>query len=113
MRIFIALLIVFCCYSSSLHAHKMKDGVAIQKENKKLSNFKKKQKNSLKIDIFFNQFDFLHHSSQNSLIFAVHFAKINEVLTLKLAKISFDFALNTKFNYKFIFQYLYPKHSFW
>jgi hypothetical protein len=91
----------------------MTDGTALQKENKKPSNFKKKEKNSLKIDIFFNQFDFLHHSNQNSLIFAVHFLKITEELIIKLAKINFDFALNTKFSYKFIFQYLYPKHSFW
>lgn len=91
----------------------MKEGSALQKENKKPSNFKKKEKNSLKIDIFFNQFDFLHHSTQNSLIFAVHFSNLSEKLIINLTNFNFDFALNTKFSYKFIFQYLYPKHSFW
>jgi len=113
MRVIIIFFIVFCCYSSVLYAHKMEAGTTIQKEDKKLLNFSKKKGNPLKIDLFSNQFDFLHHSHQNQLIFALHFLKFTENSTIKFSKGDFDYTINPKFNYNFIFQHLYPKHSFW
>lgn len=113
MRYFIAILLLYCFYSSSLYTERMKNDTAIQKIDKTLSNFSKKKKNSLKIELFSDQIDFLYQSNKHNSLAAVHFIRLLQGSTIHLAKINFDDALNTKFYYNFICQYLYPKHSFW
>jgi hypothetical protein len=113
MRYFIAVLLLFCCYSSSLYAHDTELAVITQKANKKLINFNKKQKNSLKEELFSTQIDFLHHNSQNYSVATIHLVKLLQWPAKKLIAITAADASRTNFCYHFIFQHLYPKHSFW
>ncbi len=113
MRYFIAVLLCFCCYSLSLYAKKTEASVVAQYSEKKLLNFSKKQKNSLKTELFSDQIDILHHNNQNHSLVAIHFTKFIQGLDIRMVKINFDHTLNPILFYNFIFQYLYPKHSFW
>ncbi len=113
MRYIIAVFLYFCCYSSSLYAKKTEVNTAVQNSGKKLHNFSKKQKNSLKTELFSDQIDLLHHNTQNHSLVATYFTKFIQGSDIRIVKINFDYTLNPILFYNFIFQYLYPKHSFW
>jgi len=113
MRFLIVALLLFSCYSSSLYAKKAKALTATTNSAEKLINFSKKQRNSLKTELFANQIDYLNLSYQNHSLVAVHFVKLLNETSIYLTKHDFDYALNTRFSYHFVFQHLYPKHSFW
>ena len=113
MRIFTIFFIVCCCYASSLFAHKGDSRATIQTEHKKLYNFSKKEKSSLKIDLFLNRFDFLHHHNQDHSNFNLYFLKLNHEPVLELANGQSENAVRSMAIYSPILQYHYLKHSFW
>ncbi len=113
MRYFISILLLVSCFSSSLYAKKTENPAAIVKFTEKSQNLNKKQRNSLKTEFFTNQIDFLNLGSQNHSLVADHFLKLNQGIADFSKEEHFDFALINNFCYSFIFQHLYPKHSFW
>ena len=113
MRFFIALLLYFFCYSSALYAKETEGKKVVQYSKTTLVNFSKKHKNSLKTELFPDCIDRLHHCNQNNTSIAANLSQSTEGSTISTAKTNLEYNLTPFLFYNFIFQYLYPKHSFW
>ena len=88
--------------------------VIVKKQVYALNTFSKKESHSLSKDPFADHIERFHHIiTQHSLTIAVSDLSdefnfyINPTLIAKLSK------RNADYSYRFIFNCLYPKHTFW
>lgn len=112
MRCIIAILVILCCYSLSLHAGKDKSVRIKPLAEKKLSNFCKKKKSSLKNEHFSKEISCLHGNCQHHAAISQNIGRLIDTPTIN-DSLALSTTINTTFYYHFTLQHLYPKHSFW
>ncbi|MFA6277683.1 MAG: hypothetical protein WC622_13085 [Pedobacter sp.] len=121
MRVFIAFLLLSCFYLSAANALDNKISATVQKSNKqsnlildKVSELSKKEHNSLQKEPYSEHLNRIHQAIQHpTLGNAIGF--INGYLTLVFSPVQSikKFKGKVNYSYQFIFNCLFPKHTFW
>jgi hypothetical protein len=121
MRVFITFLLLSCFYLSAAHALDNRTNTIVQKSYKqsnltldKASVLSKKENSSLQKEPFSEHLNRIHQTIQHlTLASAISFSHSYLTLVFSPIKSIKKFKGKVNYSYQFIFNCLFPKHTFW